>query len=108
MRRLFFIDGKFLGEGPAQASGSWLPPVSYAFMCQTCGEVWAKLPVEGREWLPYRMPCVLHPDRIFDMPAGALAPAWLDELLQTFPEGVLRRELDLWWNYTQGTQGEKF
>jgi hypothetical protein len=110
----FFIEGQYLGEvlrEPRLVEGQLLQPKSLLFYCGTCGDVWAKMPVDGCEWLGYRMSCRKHADAYdsaFGRPGGSIIMSWESDLISTFPEGVLKRELNLWLNYTQGTRDENF
>jgi len=91
----FFIEGKYYGTGsvgPEVNHGDIFPPLSFAFFCSHCGEVWARIAVEGAEWQTYRAPCSRHPFPWF-MPAGSIILPWVEDLHIEFPIEVLKREI---------------
>jgi len=104
--QLFFADGALLGSAPRQrelVGGEFQAPLSLQFYCETCGEVWAKAPVQHADgaqspWLAYRSGCRKHPNH-HSQPGGTLFMAWLPDVSTAFPEGVLRREFHLWDNF---------
>lgn len=113
-RQLLFIEGKHLGEMRRKKElhgGELQAPLSLQFYCPQCGDVWAKAPVilpEGTApWIAYRAGCRQHPQH-YSQPGGTLFHAWLRDFSEALTEGALHRELDLWWNFTQGTHNDKF
>ena len=61
---------------------------SQCFVCPTCGEVWGRIQVEGKEWLPLRRGCAKHD--WLDV-GGSFLPPWVTSL-SLFPREVLLRE----------------
>ena len=57
-KQLFFYQDKFLGES---SRGLCLRtndrPVSTAFFCPICGEIWARAVVEGSRWYTKHVEC---------------------------------------------------
>jgi hypothetical protein len=105
--RHFFIDGRFVASGPAgyrEAEGKQHPPHSYSFVCGHCGEQWLKSPVALGEGKPLLWNCLtLNCRRCNDKyPSRWRVPGslWLSfdkSFTESFPEAVLRRELELHW-----------
>jgi hypothetical protein len=114
-RQLLFIEGKHLGEAWRKKElhgGELQAPLSLQFYCPQCGDVWAKAPITFPDgtttaWLAYRAGCRKHPQH-YSQPGGTLFLSWLAEFSEALTEGALRRELDLWWNFIQGTENEHF
>lgn len=50
MKKLFFIEGKFMGEVELPADRGW--EQNNNWYCQSCGEVFAKITAQGREREP--------------------------------------------------------
>jgi hypothetical protein len=64
-------------------------PNSYVFVCQHCGEVWARARAENvSEWLPLRLPC----ERCG---SGSLWLSWDKEYCAALPREILLREVAL-------------
>jgi hypothetical protein len=96
MKRLYFINGKYLGQSPIPPHLSW--QANFMWYCDSCGEVYARLPTEGdgpRHWQGMVGICgKCQPRQLF---AGRLPGSIWDTtfvgLHKDFPEGVLRYEL---------------
>ena len=71
MKAYYFIEGKLLAIAPVREE-RW-PPDSLAFFCESCGEIWARILVEGREeeWTIEITACTKHPSLY--KPAGSLS-----------------------------------
>ena len=113
--QLLFVEGQFLGEAKREkvfVHADLVAPWSVMLYCGVCGDAWARCPVtmpDGRmrPWIGYRAPCRRHPDAT-NRPGGTLYLPWLEEIFEALTEGALRREMDLWWNFLQGTENERF
>lgn len=110
MQQHFFIEGKYLGSAERVSPfihshhGDLREPYGVAYFCRVCGEVWAKFPVEGRQWVSYNVTC-----RKCDSPTGWNLPgsiwlSWEKELMEALPFAVLlwevKRELE-WYDRSQ-------
>jgi hypothetical protein len=108
--RHFFLGSKHLGTGECtyqQFHGHNEPPQSLLFMCPTCGEVWARLPVisvatgKTMRWAALHIPCALHPEGRL-LPAGSLSVDWIQGLVESMPDEVVRLEFQTLMNHYQG------
>ena len=111
-KQLLFIDGKCYGELSRKhelVGGTLQKPYSLAFYCRTCGDLWCRARVLGdkTQWMAYAVACRKHPEWSFQ-PGGTIYLPWLTDFCEALTEGALRRELDLWWNFTQGTENDHF
>ena len=74
-------------------------PQHYAMFCPECGEVWARMPVDGvgtpNWWRIIGGNCERHPPTSRYVVGGSLILNWEQELTDLLPEAVLRRELEL-------------
>jgi hypothetical protein len=72
-------------------------PQPYAMFCPTCGEIWARMPVDGsnREWRIIGGYCEQHPGASRYVVHGSLMLAWEPELTEILPDEVIRREFEL-------------
>jgi len=79
-------------------------PQPYAMFCPTCGELWARMPVDGssREWRIIGGYCERHPGTSRFVVPGSLILNWEPELYEILPEAVLRRELLLHLDLLEG------
>jgi hypothetical protein len=93
----FYVGDEYLGEalrGLCIIHAQPQPPVGYAFFCPECSALWSTCCVEGRPSMVWTRHCVQHPDLLFP-PAGSLWLPWDSSFTDSFPEAVLRRELEL-------------
>ena len=96
----FIVEGKYLGQavrGAVFVHADLAPPLSYAFACPVCAEVWARCPVElpdgsHRRFQFQSKACRKHFGHALEVP-GALTLGWDASFTDAFPEGVLRWEL---------------
>ena len=96
----FIVEGQWLGQAPRglkRIHETFEPPRGYAFLCPTCGDVWAKAPVEQQTFLALHSPCSKHPGWYGTLP-GSLWSEYDEEFNASFPPAVLRREFDLHLN----------
>lgn len=74
------------------------PPCGYAFFCPTCGEIWARAPVQiGVEYSKFQSVsrgCAKHPQHALEVP-GSLWLDWDREFTTSFPFGALLYEVEL-------------
>jgi hypothetical protein len=97
------VEGRFLGSfirGLKQVHAQFDPPFSYAYFCPTCGEVWARCPIEGRPFQIQGGYCRKHPGPSPYTVPGSLMLAWepaYNDLLLSCPDVVaweFNRHLD--------------
>lgn len=90
----FIVEGKFLGTA-LRTHTSWTkdasPPDGYNFCCPTCGNLWAVCPVVGRPFHFLTRGCPSHERIAGD---GSLWTGWDADFTGSFPQDLLRRELD--------------
>lgn len=108
--RHFFIKDQYLGSGEDHlrfVHGEAQQPWPYAVFCSECGEIWARMPVDGsgREWAILGRHCEKHSRYSHEVP-GSLILNWEPELYKTFSAGMLRRELELHLNYWEKHNAE--
>ncbi len=94
------------------------PPLSFAFFCSTCGEVWGRVWTEGRPWVVRQVPCEDH------QPAGVwnwnqVPGSFLDRdeaitgypgaalCVELVPADVLAREVEVHLNYIERQNDEQ-
>ena len=78
---------------------------SQTFFCPTCGQIWARVVINGAEWSCKEQPCQLHPDLSgWDRIHGSMASsrsfemAWPGDwaiTLEYLPRKILQREFEL-------------
>lgn len=100
-RRLFIVEGTFLGESPVAAffaHEELRAPYSYLWFCERCGEVYARSPVisaagQTSPWQSFASTCRRCPPTsgVYRLP-GSLWLNWDKDLLAAFPDAVLRHE----------------
>jgi hypothetical protein len=100
MLQHFIIEGRYLGSAERQFSLTrGANPLSEAFLCWSCGECFAKCPIDGRPWNFHRMTCrkCKKMDGLSICP-GSLWMSWDHEFTAALPLPVLQwefeRELD--------------
>ena len=94
MTTTYFLGPRLLGTSPSLPlwDDTTVSPMSQVVICPVCGEVWGRIAVEGREWLPVRRGCTKH-SWLGDV-GGSFLPPWrhsFDEL----PPAVLAYEVNL-------------
>ena len=110
----YFVNNHFLASGAVEAVGK---PDSIAYFCPTCGEVWARVVVEGCSWHVDPAPCEKHraacvpswgkvPGSLLtsvDSRAGTLPNMYQARAIENLPPAVLRREAEVLFNlYERG------
>lgn len=98
MRALFEVEGKPCGEAEFEAfesQGKWREPNSHAFVCPVCASVWAKIIVEGKDYLVWRTNCPKHLSKSFYDPAGTLWMPLEVGVVDKMPRECLLREFQL-------------
>lgn len=97
----FYIEGKYMGQmGRSLHSegGITYYPMSLAFLCQKCGDVWARIVVEGAAFRVEYGDCRKHAIdkmRISGEHPGSIYRPWLSYLVDDLPSEVIRREFNL-------------
>jgi hypothetical protein len=99
------VHGQYLGSihrGLTRVHSDMLRPVSYAYFCPDCGEVWAQAAMETKpnggkgKWCVWTVPCRYHPGLSPFSVAGSLLLSWehdYNEALLTSLEAA-RWEMD--------------
>lgn len=90
MQQHFIIEGHYLGSAERLFSlvlGA--SPLSYAFFCHACGEVFAKCPIEGRPWQYWARTCRKCPGGGTLGQPGSISLSWDAEFTEAFPQPVL-------------------
>jgi hypothetical protein len=91
------VEGRHLGtteRPPALVMGQFQRPISYAFFCPCCAEIWARCPVEGQErWMVQTIPCRKHSTSKYVVP-GSLTLPWDGEFTTALPKDALSWELE--------------
>lgn len=98
MRAQFEIEGSPVGEADFEArvmQGKWVEPRSHAFVCPVCAQVWARIRVEGKDYLVWRTNCPQHPSKSFYEPAGSLWMPLEIGVVDQMPRAALVREFEL-------------
>lgn len=100
--RHFYIWGNYYGSAPERqrfVHGILQDPQHYAMFCPECGEIWARMPVDGVHtsnwWRIIGGNCERHPGPSRFVVAGSLMMEWEKELQEILPDGVIRREFEL-------------
>lgn len=94
----FEILGEPTGEAEFEAhesAGKWHEPHSHAFVCPVCASVWARIRVEGKDFLIWRTNCPKHLTGSFYDPAGSLWMPLEVGVVDRMPRGALLREFQL-------------
>lgn len=98
----FIVEGRHLGTAMRRSEmredGARVP-LSFAFFCRKCGDLWAKCPVEpspgeSSPWICYNIDCRKHQTPGNPAIPGSLQLPWLDPFNEVFPEAVTKWELD--------------
>lgn len=107
----FIIEGKHLGtalRSKAIVHAQMEIPYSYAYFCPCCAEVWARCPVECPEghspFQVWEVPCKKHFTDNLRIP-GSLWLSWDKTYNDSFPEGMVKWELDRCLDYAE-SKGE--
>lgn len=92
-------------------------PLSQAFVCSTCGEMWARVFVEGASWLINAVPCAKHTWKgvqDFNRVPGSILHVMQHKALvgtgewaiviENLPPVLFRRELRLYLNHFEQEQ----
>ena len=77
-----------------------LRPISYAFFCPVCAEVWARAVIFGVDFFVLHIPCRKHTYSGIKVP-GSLYPAGDADFLAALPREILLRELLLHLDYAE-------
>jgi hypothetical protein len=99
-RAEFFVQGRYLGSGLVEeqfhGTAGVCRPRSKVFVCPTCGDLWARIVVEGAKHFPLSHPCEKHEARgFYDMIPGSVYEPWETKLLEAYPRELLLRETKL-------------
>lgn len=85
-----YIDGEFIGAGEiglVRVHDEYHPPKSLAYFCSSCGEIWARIVVDGdpRGWFLYYSLCPRHG-------LGTIYFKYESEHMGALPRAALERE----------------
>lgn len=108
--RHFFVGKQYLGSGPDRLRfihGEAQQPWPYVVFCSDCGDIWARMPVDGssREWGVLGRHCEAHSRYSREIP-GSLIVDWEPELFETFSPEMIQREFDLHLKYLEKQNAE--
>lgn len=100
LRRHFHIHGQYYGSGEEKlryVHGELQQPAPYAMFCPHCGEIWARMPVDGsnREWVIIGGYCEQHPGPSRFVVHGSLILQWEPELYLSLSSEMIRREFEV-------------
>lgn len=108
--RQLFLDGNnnYLaetGRDDYYLHGTLISPFSELLFCDTCGEVFARMPViehstgKIQPWAASRLRCSKCPsDQLRFLWAGSMLLAWDSEFIKIFPEVLWKREAEIHMN----------
>lgn len=102
----------FLGNTLLSSRSFLRPPLSFAFFCSTCGEVWGRVWTEGEPWKVEEVPCEKHHSvGVWDWGrvAGSFVagneittgPARAALCVEFLPVEVLKREVEIHLNHAE-------
>lgn len=101
----FFSGSQYLGQGMLRLTfikGELERPISRAFFCPICGEVWARVVVEGAsEFQSYTRTCARHDPRWSIEIPGSIWISWDRDFQDAFPSEALKREVRLHLDHAQ-------
>lgn len=97
----FLIEGRSYGSclRPVRDSRGQAP-MSYAFFCPTCAEVWARAGIIDRKFFVFHVPCRKHTYDGIPVP-GSLWNCGDKDFLEALPHDVLCRELSVHLDYAE-------
>jgi hypothetical protein len=94
----FFVQNTYLGTGVWEETLSRNPrdfPMSLAFFCPRCGEVWGRAVLEGKPFMIYSILCEKHElNYPFDIPGSMWFP-WQTLHNKALSREALKREVAL-------------
>jgi len=99
----FIVNGKYLGAAPrtfVPVHETLAPPSSYAYFCPVCADLWARCPVTDtitnsmEKFQVWTVPCEKHQHNSHHHIPGSLFLVWDKTFNESFPEDVLRYELN--------------
>lgn len=92
----WIIDGKMLAQSPGAPEhirAELHPPLSLAFFCPQCGEVWARRIISpGTRWNAITHECPKHRSPRYCEPEGSIWMNYNKDYLEHLPLEVLRYE----------------
>lgn len=94
----FIVNGEVIARGNVShddVHGQPFPPDSFAYVCPFCGDVWAKVKVEGRPFVSWLISCESHPPPYAGVVAGSLWLGWDRAFNLCLPREVLVREVEM-------------
>lgn len=99
----FIIEGRYLGACDRRitfAHAEAVPPLSFAYVCPVCGELWARAAIEGRQYMVWTLPCRKHPTHRMAVP-GSILLTWEPELFDALPAEVVEWEFQRHLDYAE-------
>lgn len=92
----WFLDGKCIGQAPCKAEhvrNEMHPPLSLAFFCPVCGDVWARRMIEpATRWNVLTRECKKHPSPRYCEPQGSVWIEYDKDFLDNLPKNILQYE----------------
>ena len=109
-KQVFLLGTNVLGvcERPAFFNeGVLSTPISEAFFCPVCGEVWARAVIDGTRFSVWAVPCERHTTTGQSISIhGSLWLSGSSEYIKHLPKEVLQRELLVHLNWVETTERE--
>jgi hypothetical protein len=94
----FFVGTQLLGSSAIEVDfdrSQRARPLSTAFFCEQCGEVWARAMIQDQPWEVWALLCEKHQlPYPFRVPGSMWLP-WNNSHNMALPPAVLRREVEL-------------
>jgi len=112
----YFLHSKFSGQSIIE---SRFPPLSLAYFCPVCGDIWARVVVEGAGWAVEHAPCEKHKPTggddwgrvpgsllLSQLSSKDLSTMWQGRAIENLPESLLARELSLHLKHFEESQND--
>ena len=94
----FFLGQQFMGTGAIEMLNhdpKHSPPLSVAYFCPVCGEVWARAVITGQAYEVWALLCEKHPLEYPYRVPGSLWLTWNATHNDSLTREMLTREVDL-------------
>lgn len=97
-RATYWWRNKYLGEAdrpPFTERGKEFPVEGACFFCEKCGEIWARVVVEGQPFRVWAVPCERHESPYWPIVWGSMWLEWDKEHNSALPLPALLREVEV-------------